>query len=132
MNRPPAPPRRVTPGHIVQLDSFGTEWGLVGEPEHHHGPGSFPFAPVVPHSDDEGWERVVTRPGYPCRCTGDESPLVRVERRLWRTSDGRRWLQDQEVSGDPHSQAKVGLGWYGHLTVDFGAAEDISRLLVAS
>jgi hypothetical protein len=57
---------------------------------------------------------------------------VRVERRLWRTSDGRRWLQDQEVSGDPHSQAKVGLGWYGHLTVDFGAAEDISRLLVAS
>jgi hypothetical protein len=132
MTRSPGPPRRVPPGHIVQLDFFGSEWGLVGEPEYHHGPGSFPFAPVVPHGDDEGWERVVTRPGARCRCTGDESPLVRVERRLWRTSDGRRWLQDEKVTGAPHHRARAGAGWYGHLTTDFGAAEDISHLLVGS
>jgi len=132
VNRPPGPPLRVPAGHIVQLDVFRTEWGLVGERERHHGPGTFSFAPVAPHDDDDGWEHVVTRPGHPCRCTGDETPLVRVERRLWRTSDGRRWLQEEKVTGAPHAHPRTGAGWYGHLTADFGAAEDISHLLVES
>lgn len=112
------------------MNQFATSWGLVRESEPWvAAAGQFSYVLVRPHGDEDGWERMISRPGASCRCTGDEPPVERVTRRLWRTRDGRRWLQDETVTGPLHPY-EAARGWVGVITANLGEAEDISHLLV--